>query len=151
MLEKDIENLIANYPDEFFPNEGLKLVDQQVKLGKCFVDIMFTDKYNRDIFLEIKRGTLSREAAGQIIEYYGLLKHEKPGKSIELILCANTIPSERREFLDRNGIECKEIGIPKIEEVASRNGYEFIEDRRHKNPKTQLISKGATMTWFRNM
>jgi hypothetical protein len=26
MLEKDIENLIANYPEEFFPGEGFTLV-----------------------------------------------------------------------------------------------------------------------------
>ncbi len=29
MLEKDIENLLANYPDEFFPGEGFKLINQQ--------------------------------------------------------------------------------------------------------------------------
>ena len=29
ILEKDIENLVANYPNEFFPNENLKLISQQ--------------------------------------------------------------------------------------------------------------------------
>ncbi len=43
------------------------------------------------------------------------------------VLCANTIPHERREFLERHGIECKEIGLPKFEEVAKKVGYEFIE------------------------
>jgi hypothetical protein len=28
MLEKDIENSIAQYPNEFFPNSGFKLIGQ---------------------------------------------------------------------------------------------------------------------------
>jgi hypothetical protein len=76
---------------------------------------------------------------------YGLLKCEKPGKSIELILCANTIPHERREFLDRHGIDCKEIGIPKIEEIARKNGYEFIENRKPEKPKTSVRRNEVTM------
>ena len=76
MLEKDIENLIAKYPDEFFPNAGFKLVGQQIKLGKCYADIIFEDKHMRKIIVEVKRGILSRDASGQVMEYYGLLKNE---------------------------------------------------------------------------
>jgi|TARA_B100001971_G_scaffold61777_1_gene56695 hypothetical protein len=36
MLEKDIENLIATYPEEFLPYVELKLVGQQVRLGTNF-------------------------------------------------------------------------------------------------------------------
>jgi len=76
MLEKDIENLIAKHPDEFFPNSGFKLIGQQVKLGKCYADIIFEDKYRRNVIVEVKRGILSRDASGQVMEYYGLLKTE---------------------------------------------------------------------------
>jgi len=134
MLEKDIENLIAKYPDEFFTNSGFKLVGQQVRLGKCYVDIVFSDKYNRAILLEIKRGILSREAAGQALDYYGLLKQEKPSEIIELILCANTIPHERSEFLERYGIECKELGIAKIIEVARKYDYRFLDEKELEKP-----------------
>ncbi|MEI7423930.1 MAG: hypothetical protein WCK18_17645 [Prolixibacteraceae bacterium] len=44
MLEKDLENLIAQHPDEFFPNSGFTLIGQQVKLGKCYADIIFEDR-----------------------------------------------------------------------------------------------------------
>lgn len=134
MLEKDMENLIANYPDEFFSSSGLKLICQQYRLHNRFIDIVFKDKYDRTIFIEIKKGILSRDAAGQIMEYYGLLKKEKPEIMIELILCANTITSERREFLERNGIECKETGIIKFDEVARKVGYKFIENEKIKEP-----------------
>jgi hypothetical protein len=150
MLEKDMENLIAKHPDEFFPNSGFNLVCQQKNLSQRRVDIVFNDKYDRTIIIEIKRGVLSREAAGQVMEYYGLLKKEKPEMTIELILCANTIPHERREFLERHGIECKEIGVPQFEEVAKKVGYEFIEANKIQGPesvdqKNIVSSQGVVM------
>jgi len=126
MLEKDIENLIANYPDEFFPNAGFKLIGQQVKLGKCFADILFEDKHNRKIIVEVKRGILSRDASGQVMEYYGLLKSQNLDDIIELVLCANIIPPERKTFLEISGIECKELGINFINQVAEKVNYQFI-------------------------
>ena len=74
MLEKDIENLLANYPDDFFPKAGFILQGQQVRLGNCRADILFKDKYDRTIIIGVKKGILSRDASGQILEYYGLLK-----------------------------------------------------------------------------
>jgi len=127
MLEKDIENLIAKYPDEFFPSSGFKLIGQQVRLGKCFADIIFEDKYNRKVIIEVKRGILSRDASGQVMEYYGLLKNEEPESIVELILCANIIPAERRAFLETIGIECKELGINRLNEIASKYNYKYLD------------------------
>lgn len=129
MLEKDIENLIARYPDEFFPFSGFKLVGQQIRLGRCKADIIFTDKFDRKVIVEVKRGILSRDAAGQIMEYYGLLKNEQPESIIELILCANIIPNERRRFLETSGIECNELGIALINSIASKYSYEFLDQK----------------------
>jgi glycerate kinase len=128
MLEKDIENLLASYPDEFFPNAGFKLMDQQVRLGKYYADIIFTDKHSRKIIVEVKRGTLSRDAVGQIIDYYGLIKEQEPKQCIELILCANTIPPERRKFLEITGIECKELDISLLEKIAKKYNYKFLDE-----------------------
>ena len=128
MLEKDIENLLANYPDEFFPKAGFALQGQQVRLGKCRADILFKDKYDRTIIIEVKKGILSRDASGQILEYYGLLKQDYFNTIIELILCANVIPSERRMFLENNGIECKELGIGLITSVAHKYNYRFLDE-----------------------
>jgi hypothetical protein len=133
MLEKDIENLVALYPEEFFPNESLKLVGQQVKLGRCYADIVFTDKHSRTIIVEVKRGILTRDAAGQILEYYGLLKQQNHDQIIELILCANTIPSERRVFLERAGIDCKELDTSLISNVAKKYNYKFTDEPKEEN------------------
>jgi hypothetical protein len=127
MLEKDIENLIAKYPDEFFPSAGFKLIGQQIRLGKCFADIIFEDKFKRKIIVEVKRGILSRDASGQVTEYYGLLKSEQPDSIVELILCANIIPAERKKFLEAVGIDCKELGINSILAIAAKYNYQFLD------------------------
>lgn len=136
MLEKDIENLIARHPDEFFPNSGFTLIGQQQRLGKCYADIIFEDKHKRKVIVEVKRGILSRDASGQVMEYYGLLKTESPDDFVELILCANIIPPERKKFLEAVGIDCKELGINLLNKTAEKVGYQFIN--------SQQIPKAAT-------
>lgn len=128
MLEKDIENLLANYPEEFFPGEGFKLINQQFTIEGKRIDILFEDKHGRQIIVEVKRGILSREASGQIAEYYGLLKNADETKNYELILCANIIPKERKVFLETIGIDCKELGIAQISQIAKKHGYTFLDD-----------------------
>lgn len=127
MLEKDIENLIARYPNEFFPKSGLKLIGQQVRLGNKYADIIFQDRFKRKVIVEVKRGILTRDAAGQVMEYYGLLKETNPDDIIELVLCANVIPPERKRFLEISGIDCKELGISLINKIAEKYSYEFID------------------------
>ena len=139
MLEKDIENLIAQHPNDFFPNANFTLQGQQVKLGSCYADIVFIDKYERKIIIEVKRGILSRDAAGQVMEYYGLLKEKQPDAIIELILCANTIPHERKHFLENVGIECKELGLSLIQQVATKYNYKFLDDLRKQDNKPQSV------------
>jgi hypothetical protein len=129
MLEKDIENLIAEHPDEVFPGEGFKLIGQQQSIEGRRIDILFQDKLNRNIIVEVKRGILSREASGQVAEYYGLLKSKYPVEFYEMILCANVIPKERQLFLEHIGIECKELGISLISNLAKKYDYTFIDDR----------------------
>lgn len=129
MLEKDIENLIAQYPDELFPDEGFKLIGQQIVIEGRRLDILFEDKHKRQVIIEVKRGILTRDSSGQIAEYYGLLKNSNKEKIYELILCANVIPKERRTFLETIGIECKELGIVQITELARKHDYKFLDDQ----------------------
>ena len=129
MLEKDIENLIAAYPEEFFPGEGFKLISRQCFIEGKRIDILFEDKFGRKIIVEVKRGILTREATGQIAEYYGLLKEKEKDNFFELILCANIIPRERRLFLENIGISCKEVSIAFLSEIAKKYNYTFLDDR----------------------
>lgn len=129
MLEKDIENMIATYPDEFFPKEGFKLLGQQITIEGRRLDILFEDKHKRKVIIEVKRGILTREASGQIAEYYGLLKNKGYIGNYELILCANIIPPERKTFLETIGIDCRELGVTLITELAKKYDYTFSDDK----------------------
>lgn len=138
MLEKDIENLIAQNPKDFFPDEDFTLISQQYSIDGKRIDILFEDSLKRKIIVEVKRGILTREASGQVAEYFGLLKSKNQDNFYEMILCANVIPKERRLFLEHIGIECKELGISFISEVAKKRNYTFIDDRTNLSiPKTQ--------------
>jgi len=148
MLEKDIENLIAKYPDEFFPKSGFKLIGQQIRLGNKYADIIFEDKVKRKIIVEVKRGILTRDAAGQVMEYYGLLKETNPDDIIELVLCANIIPPERKRFLEISGIECKELGIKLINEVAAKYSYEFIASTKKIKSDTRTRIPATDRVWI---
>jgi predicted RNA-binding protein with PUA-like domain len=148
MLEKDIENLLAQNPEIFFPKSGFKLIGQQVKLGRCYADIIFEDKHKRKVIVEVKRGILSRDASGQVTEYYGLLKSESPDDIVELILCANIIPPERKKFLEIVGIECKELGINLINQIADNVGYSFIKSEKQKKQISDQAIPVADHIWI---
>lgn len=132
MLEKDIENLIAQHPKEFFPDENFTLISQQYSIAGKRIDILFEDGLNRKIIVEVKRGILTREASGQVAEYFGLLKSLNQDTYYEMILCANVIPKERRLFLEHIGIECKELGIAFISEISKKYNYTFIDESSYR-------------------
>lgn len=115
MLEKDIENLLAKYPSEFFPKHKLRLKGQQVKIGNYYADIIFKNEAGDMVIVEVKRGILRREAISQILDYYGIIRQKEPDKDIILILVANIIPRERTVFLsEKLGIQFIEIPVSKL-------------------------------------
>jgi predicted RNA-binding protein with PUA-like domain len=158
MLEKDIENLIARYPKEFFPDSNFKLKGQQIKLGAYYADIVFEDEKGEYIIIEIKRGILPRETIGQIIDYYGILKEKEPDKNIALIIVANVIPKERTIFLEeRLGIKFVEVSASQIKKVAIKYSYRFLdadkpESLKEYNKTTQKIDSeifsGKSRVWI---
>lgn len=128
MLEKDIENLLAKHPEEFFPRYKLNLRGQQVKLDSYYADIVFENEAGDFVVIEVKRGILPREAIGQIVDYYGELKLAYPKKSMHLVLVANVIPKERTVFLaEKLGIDFVEIPASKIRTVAAKYSYHFLD------------------------
>lgn len=139
MLEKDIENLIATYPNEFFPSMNLKLVGQQIKLDGFYADIIFKINDMRKLIIEVKREILRREAIAQIIDYYGALREKETTTNIVLMIVANVIPKVRTIFLsEKLGIKFHEITITKIKRIASKYSYRFRDSE-----KPRLLTKYA--------
>ena len=149
MLEKDIENLISRYPEEFLPYHELKLVGQQVRLGTYFADIIFEDNQSNKIVIEVKRGILSREAVAQIMDYYGIINIQEKTSNIKLVIVANVIPKERVILLsEKLGIEFIEIPASKIIDVARKYSYSFLDET---NQETKIQYKENTQEIDKNI
>lgn len=78
-----------------------------------------------------------------------MFKQQAPDKIIELILCANVIPHERKIFLENVGIECRELGPSLIQTVANKHNYLFL-DRQKKGitKETQQMLREDARIWI---
>ena len=97
MTEKEMEDLLWNYPDRFF-REKLTPFRRQPSSTIGRADLVFTDDRGDLLVVEIKIGRLGRkemiEVMGQLRDYYGLMKNESPKKAVDLMLVAHDIPRE---------------------------------------------------------
>jgi len=107
--EKDMEDAIANNPERFLKRSGLKLVSQQYRIGNFRFDLLFEDGLQSILIVEIQKGTLNRNHSFKIIDYYIRYKNSHPEKKVEIIVVANVIPHERKQFFDKEGISYIEI------------------------------------------
>ena len=128
MLEKDMEELIARYSQEFFPRKKFILKDRQRNFpGVGRFDLMFLDEYDTNILMELKARTAKYEDASQLAKYLDAM-NVLGEKNILMWLVAPQIPNSVREFLDRIGIEYTEIHISEYKRIANKYNYNFQSD-----------------------
>ena len=121
MLERDMEDLIAHYPDEFFPEKGFKLTGRQKSFaGVGRFDLLFEDRFKTTILMELKAVPARYEVAHQLAKYKDELRHQGGG-DILMWLVAPSVSHSVREFLDRIGIEYSEIHAAEFLRVAARH------------------------------
>jgi RecB family endonuclease NucS len=122
MNERDMEDLIAKYPDDFFPGRGFELRGRQKSFaGIGRFDLLFEDRFGTTILMELKAVTARYEVATQLAKYKDELQN-RGEPHILMWLVAPHIPQSVREFLDRIGIEYSEIHVPEFRRVAERHG-----------------------------
>lgn len=109
LLEKDIEDLIANNPEKYIGEAGLKLMSRQYSIGPYRFDLLFEDRHGGKLIVEIQRKTLDRNHTYKILDYYDEYKERHPNEFVELMVIANRIPIERRKRLSSIGVSFKEI------------------------------------------
>jgi Endonuclease NucS len=127
MLEREMEDLIAAYPSEFFPRRQLKKIGRQESFaGVGRFDLLFSDKFST-VLMELKAAPLKNDDAQQVKKYYDELKR-KGCKNIEMWLVAPCVPPFVREFLDAIGVQFEEIHEGEFRLVAQRHGYVFKSD-----------------------
>jgi len=122
MLEKHMESLIADYPDDFFPGKGFELRGRQKSFaGVGRFDLLFEDRHKTQILMELKAVPARYEVATQLAKYKDEL-HNRGEKHILMWLVAPQVSNSVREFLDRIGIEYTEIHEAEFQRVAERHG-----------------------------
>ena len=74
--EDQLEEMIVHYPDLLF--DDLKIVGRQTETAGGPLDLLGMDADGRLVIFELKRGTLTREAVSQIIDYGSYLSELEP-------------------------------------------------------------------------
>ena len=122
MLERDMEDLIAKHPDDFFPGRGFELLGRQRSFtGVGRFDLLFKDRFETRILMELKAVSAKYEVATQLAKYKDELK-ARGENDVLMWLVAPQIPNSVRESLDRIGIEYSEIHLAEFGRVADRHG-----------------------------
>jgi hypothetical protein len=122
MLERDMEDLIARHPDDFFPGRGFELKGRQKSFaGVGRFDLLFEDRFKTNILIELKAVPAKYEDATQLAKYKDELQN-RGEKHILMWLVAPQLSNSVREFLDRIGIEYTEIHEAEYRRVAETRG-----------------------------
>jgi hypothetical protein len=160
VLEQEMEDLIAAYPNEFFPRNRLTLQGRQGSFREVGrFDLLFADEFGTHILMELKAVPARYENATQLARYKDALR-ERGTANVLMWLVAPSIPRSVRDFLDHVGIEYTEIHESEFRKVAVRHGYSFanhnlpvatvpasVKDAsRTKNQKSHF----ASVDWFFN-
>ena len=70
-LERDFEDILVDKPELLMPD--LRLVGRQMPTGSGPLDLLGVDEDGKLVVFELKRGTLSRDALAQVIDYTSAL------------------------------------------------------------------------------
>lgn len=106
ILEKTFEDILSKYPELI--EDGLMLKGRQItKFGRR-IDLLFEDKFKRELLVELKAGPIKDEHIGQILSYEGmLLSADNP--NLRIMLIGTRVPPNLQKSLDHHGIAWKEI------------------------------------------
>ena len=128
MIEREMEDLIAAHPEEFFPRHVLVLKGRQGTFADAGrFDLLFEGAFENKILMELKAVPAKLEAAEQLVRYKQALE-EKGEKHVIMWLVAPVVPKHIADFLDRYGIEHSEIHEAQFRQVASRHEYRFASE-----------------------
>lgn len=127
MTERQMEDLIATYPSDFFPHRQLVFKNRQQSLADAGrYDLLFEDDFRTKIVMELKARPAKYEDASQLARYKDEL-NRRGELRVLMWLVAPLIPNAVRDFLDNIGIEYSEIHEAQFRLVAERHGIIIVE------------------------
>jgi hypothetical protein len=141
-----MEELLARFPEEFFPRKVLRLKGrQEVFSGVGRFDLLFEDNFQSSILMELKAVTAKLDVAEQLVKYKQALD-ERGEKNIVMWLVAPLVPKHVADFLDRFGIEHTEIHEAEFRQVASKHGIVFESDTHSSESKDDKMTSKETQS-----
>ena len=140
-----MEDLIAEFPSDFFPRQKLVFRRRQESMGEVGrFDLLFQDEFQTNILIELKARPAKYEDANQLARYRDELVR-RGERNILMWLVAPQIPNSVKEFLERFGIEYSEIHTVEFRRVAERHNVTVgAEDERGGIPEASQIARLAT-------
>jgi len=146
VLEREMEDLIATYPDDFFPGRGFKLKGrQQSYAGVGRFDLLFEDRFQLNVLMELKSEPAKFGVADQLARYYDELRN-RGTFGVLMWLVAPQIPYAVREFLDRIGIEYSEIHRAEFLKIANLHGIALRAEVSLQSQSTEPVAKALPKT-----
>ena len=107
-LERDLVNYVADNPGLI--ESGMTVVGREVVIGGVRPDMLLRDRHGDPVIAEFKRGSATREAVGQLMEYVGLVAPSQP--TVRGFLIAERIPASVGTALTHHGLEFRELECP---------------------------------------
>lgn len=122
MIEREMEDLLAGYPDEFFPRQSFVVKGRQQSFaGVGRFDLLFEDHFHTTILMELKARPAKYEDATQLAKYKDELEHRGDEKVLMWLVAPN-IPKSVCDFLERIAIQYSEIHFVEFRRAAQRHG-----------------------------
>lgn len=110
MNERDIQDYLYSHPEVLFPDGHITEKSREYYIQGRRIDLLFVVDGIRYI-VETKNVPIGREDVGQVVEYYGLMRHYMRDAKLAMILVSSSIPRCRAEYLKQLGIRGVEIPV----------------------------------------
>lgn len=139
MSEKQIEDVFAVFAEELI-EPGLSLKARQFVLpNKLRMDLLFEDRDKKQVVVELKKNSVTREDVGQILEYAGLLGGSR------VVLIAPHIADSIKKSFEHFGIGYIEFSYERVEKLhgllARLNGEKPLH--ANTDPFVRNLLRGA--------
>lgn len=137
MRERNIQDYLYANPEVLFPAGNITEKAREYSIHGKRIDLLFVVDGVRYI-VEIKNVPIQREHIGQVVEYYGLMRHYMKDANLAMILVSSSIPAWRAAYLEELGIRCVEISTFPTTEEAERICKETLTYSRKIKRKSEV-------------
>ena len=122
MLERDLVDMVEDNPDLL--EQGMVVVGREKVIEGVRPDLLLRDRHGAPVIAEFKRGTLRRDAIGQLVEYFGLVVEKHP--DVRGFVVAERIPTSVQAALTHLGLEFRELRMPEDGRMSKSTPFDAV-------------------------